>query len=68
MPVVQNKRQLPVHEKYNFMALDEDGFDLPSDWYVTTSLLNEVPSPLTGRGAGTCEFAVSLLKVSEENV
>ncbi|TCD68594.1 hypothetical protein EIP91_010383 [Steccherinum ochraceum] len=34
MPVVQNKRQLPVHEKYNFMALDEDGFDLPSDWYM----------------------------------
>ena len=34
MPVVQNKRQLPVHEKYNFMALDEDGYDLPSDWYA----------------------------------
>ncbi|THH23249.1 hypothetical protein EUX98_g7929 [Antrodiella citrinella] len=34
MPVVQNKRQLPVHEKFNFMALDEDGFDLPPDWYM----------------------------------
>ena len=34
MPVVSKKRQLPVHEKYNFMALDEDGFDLPSDWYM----------------------------------
>ena len=32
MPVVQTKRQLPVHEKFNFMALDEDGYDLPSDW------------------------------------
>lgn len=32
MPVVSKKRNLPVHEKYNFMALDEDGFDIPSDW------------------------------------
>ncbi|EMD41457.1 hypothetical protein CERSUDRAFT_110033 [Gelatoporia subvermispora B] len=34
MPVVPHKSQLPVHERYNFMALDEDGFDLPSDWYM----------------------------------
>ncbi|KAI0782164.1 hypothetical protein C8Q75DRAFT_532654 [Abortiporus biennis] len=34
LPVVQNKRLLPKHEKFNFMALDEDGFDLPSDWYM----------------------------------
>ncbi|OSD05759.1 hypothetical protein PYCCODRAFT_1384775 [Trametes coccinea BRFM310] len=34
MPVVSRKSQLPVHEKYRFMALDEDGFDLPSDWYM----------------------------------
>ena len=33
MPVVQTKRQVPV-SKFHFMALDEDGFDLPSDWYV----------------------------------
>ena len=32
MPVVQTKRQIPQNEKYNFMALDEDGFDLPPDW------------------------------------
>lgn len=36
MPVVQTKRQvpLPVGEggKYRFMALDEDGYDLPGDW------------------------------------
>ncbi len=35
MPVVQNKRQVPKNDKYNFMALDEDGFDLPPDWLVT---------------------------------
>ncbi|KAI1789178.1 hypothetical protein LXA43DRAFT_1183398 [Ganoderma leucocontextum] len=34
MPVVSHKRQVPVHEKYRFMALDEDGFDLPPDWYM----------------------------------
>jgi hypothetical protein len=34
MPVVQTKRQVPVSNKFHFMALDEDGFDLPSDWCV----------------------------------
>ena len=34
LPVVSKKRQLPVHEKYGFMALDEDGYDLPPDWYA----------------------------------
>ncbi|KAI0367479.1 hypothetical protein BV20DRAFT_970442 [Pilatotrama ljubarskyi] len=34
MPVVSHKRQLPVLEKYRFMALDEDGYDLPPDWYM----------------------------------
>nr|VWP01827.1 Alcohol dehydrogenase [Ganoderma boninense] len=34
MPVVSHKRQVPVHEQYRFMALDEDGFDLPPDWYM----------------------------------
>lgn len=38
LPVVQNKRLVPKHEKYNFMALDEDGFDLPPDWYATFSM------------------------------
>lgn len=32
MPVVSKKRQVPVNDKYNFMALDEDGYDLPADW------------------------------------
>ena len=32
MPVVSKKRQVPKHDKYEFMALDEDGYDLPSDW------------------------------------
>ncbi|KAI0735710.1 hypothetical protein C8Q76DRAFT_781999 [Earliella scabrosa] len=34
MPVVSHKRQLPVLERHRFMALDEDGFDLPPDWYM----------------------------------
>ncbi|KAF8878452.1 hypothetical protein BD779DRAFT_1628560, partial [Infundibulicybe gibba] len=34
MPVVEKKRMLPESDKYPFMALDEDGFDLPSDWYM----------------------------------
>lgn len=32
MPVVSKKRQVPKHDKYEFMALDEDGYDLPPDW------------------------------------
>ena len=34
MPVVSHKRQLPVLDNYRFMALDEDGFHLPPDWYM----------------------------------
>ncbi|EGN94157.1 hypothetical protein SERLA73DRAFT_78077 [Serpula lacrymans var. lacrymans S7.3] len=34
MPVVSKKSMVPVHDKYQFMALDEDGHDLPSDWYM----------------------------------
>ncbi|KAH9927431.1 uncharacterized protein BXZ73DRAFT_34861, partial [Epithele typhae] len=34
MPVVSHKRQLPILKDYKFMALDEDGFDLPPDWYM----------------------------------
>lgn len=30
MPVVSYKRQLP--QPGQFLALDEDGYDLPSDW------------------------------------
>jgi len=50
MPVVPNKRLLPVSDKFPFMALDEDGYDLPSDWYVPLLLLpspnSTPPSPL----------------------
>ncbi|CAL1696791.1 unnamed protein product [Somion occarium] len=41
MPVVSKKRELPVHEKYNFMALDEDGFDLPPDCLHGERLIHE---------------------------
>ncbi|KAI0651403.1 hypothetical protein C8Q79DRAFT_933198 [Trametes meyenii] len=34
LPVVSHRRQLPVLETHRFMALDEDGFDLPPDWYM----------------------------------
>ncbi|KAJ3522444.1 hypothetical protein NM688_g8872 [Phlebia brevispora] len=34
LPVVSQRHQVPVHEKWKFMALDEDGYVLPSDWYM----------------------------------
>ncbi|KAF5355726.1 hypothetical protein D9756_004390 [Leucocoprinus leucothites] len=34
MPVVTHKRLLPESDKFKFMALDEDGYDLPPDWYM----------------------------------
>ncbi|KIK92080.1 hypothetical protein PAXRUDRAFT_830308 [Paxillus rubicundulus Ve08.2h10] len=34
MPVVSSTSQLPVHPAYKFLALDADGYDLPSDWYM----------------------------------
>ncbi|KAF8642851.1 hypothetical protein AX16_009359 [Volvariella volvacea WC 439] len=34
MPVVETKSKLPVSDTYQFMALDEDKFDVPSDWYM----------------------------------
>ncbi|KAF9560284.1 hypothetical protein CPC08DRAFT_750561 [Agrocybe pediades] len=34
MPIVENKRLLPESDKFRFMALDEDGYDVPCDWYM----------------------------------
>ncbi|KXN83155.1 Serine/threonine-protein kinase-transforming protein raf [Leucoagaricus sp. SymC.cos] len=34
LPVVPQKNLLPQTNKCMFMALDEDGYDLPSDWYM----------------------------------
>ncbi|KAF8722447.1 hypothetical protein AX14_009826, partial [Amanita brunnescens Koide BX004] len=34
LPAVPNKRLLPVHDKFPFLALDSEGYDLPSDWYM----------------------------------
>ncbi|KAJ7744148.1 hypothetical protein B0H16DRAFT_1463368 [Mycena metata] len=34
LPVVEKKRLLPQSETWPFLALDEDGYDLPSDWYM----------------------------------
>ncbi|KAF8627290.1 hypothetical protein AX17_006335 [Amanita inopinata Kibby_2008] len=34
LPAVPSKRQLPAHERFPFLALDEEGYDLPSDWYM----------------------------------
>ncbi|KAF9482360.1 hypothetical protein BDN70DRAFT_435959 [Pholiota conissans] len=34
MPVVELKRNLPVSDKFRFMALDEDGYDCPADWFM----------------------------------
>lgn len=38
MPVVELKRNLPVSDKFSFLALDEDGFDCPADWLVALIL------------------------------
>ncbi|KLO08176.1 hypothetical protein SCHPADRAFT_944668 [Schizopora paradoxa] len=35
LPIVQTKRQVPTPGK--FLALDEDGYDLPSDWFMRIS-------------------------------
>lgn len=43
MPVVSYKRQLP--QPGRFLALDEDGYDLPSDWYVPLSRLTPPHPP-----------------------
>ena len=32
MPIVEHKSSLPVSDKYPFLSLDEDGYDVPSDW------------------------------------
>lgn len=37
MPVVSHKNQLPVSERFNFLAMDADGYDLPKDWYISVS-------------------------------
>ncbi|KIK62413.1 hypothetical protein GYMLUDRAFT_223561 [Collybiopsis luxurians FD-317 M1] len=34
MPVVEKTRLLPRAEKFSFLALDADGYDLPADWYM----------------------------------
>ncbi|KAG6828413.1 hypothetical protein H0H92_008077 [Tricholoma furcatifolium] len=34
LPVVEKKSMVPVSDKHPFLALDEDGYDLPSDWYM----------------------------------
>ncbi|KAJ6509668.1 hypothetical protein DFH09DRAFT_1374678 [Mycena vulgaris] len=34
LPVIEKKRLLPESEAWPFLALDEDGYDLPSDWYM----------------------------------
>ncbi|CAK5268817.1 unnamed protein product [Mycena citricolor] len=34
LPVIEHKRLLPEHDRWPFLSLDEDGYDLPSDWYM----------------------------------
>ncbi|KAJ6569215.1 hypothetical protein B0H19DRAFT_1256870 [Mycena capillaripes] len=34
LPVIEKKRLLPESENWPFLALDEDGYDLASDWYM----------------------------------
>jgi hypothetical protein len=35
MPAVEKTTKLPRSAKWPFLALDADGFDLPSDWSAT---------------------------------
>lgn len=39
LPVVPNKRQLPKQDKWPFLSLDVDGYDLPADWYVACRMI-----------------------------
>ncbi|EEB98946.1 hypothetical protein MPER_01458, partial [Moniliophthora perniciosa FA553] len=32
MPAVAKKESLPVSHRYPLLSLDEDGYDIPSDW------------------------------------
>ncbi|KAJ7596528.1 hypothetical protein C8J56DRAFT_917665 [Mycena floridula] len=34
MPVVEKTRNLPESEDFPFLALDADGYEVPSDWYM----------------------------------
>lgn len=34
MPAITHKHRLPVSDRWQFMALDQDGHDLPADWYM----------------------------------
>lgn len=37
MPSISHGSQLPVTDTYQFLALDQDGYDLPSDWFMRIS-------------------------------
>jgi hypothetical protein len=37
LPVVSHKRLLPKSDNWPFLSLDEEGHDLPSDWFVPVS-------------------------------
>lgn len=39
MPIVEHKSKLPVSEKYQFLSLDADGYDVPADWLVESSFV-----------------------------
>ncbi|KAJ7038682.1 hypothetical protein C8F04DRAFT_997603, partial [Mycena alexandri] len=39
LPVVEKKRLLPESDTWPFLSLDEDGYDLPSDWCVAFFIL-----------------------------
>ncbi|ESK95835.1 xylosidase arabinosidase [Moniliophthora roreri MCA 2997] len=34
MPAVAKKESLPISHHYSLMSLDEDGYNIPSDWYM----------------------------------
>jgi hypothetical protein len=63
LPVVEKKRLLPESEHWPFLALDEDGYDLPGDWYVVFSIFRFfcVPRSSCFLGVALSSFLVLVL-------
>lgn len=65
MPVVPYKSQLPVHDRFRFLALDAEGMDLPSDWSEFDS--RNVLFLFAKISTGTCGYAGSLWRAFGAN-
>lgn len=59
MPVVEKRRMLPDSSNFQFLALDEDGFEVPSDWFVNHLLFLLL---IGSRYMRVCGFAAEALR------